>query len=77
MSTELQLQKWQKTIELLAELYGASSVSIVELKQDSLEIIMLIAARLGPQLVLESMIWARFIEDYNAYCCQARSTVGA
>ena len=38
MSTELQLQKWQKTIELLAELYGASSVSIVELKNDSLEI---------------------------------------
>ena len=38
MNTELQLRKWQKTIELLAELYGASSVSIVELKNDSLEI---------------------------------------
>ena len=38
MNTELQLHKWQKTIELLAELYGANSVSIVEQKSDALEI---------------------------------------
>ena len=38
---------------------------------------MRLAARLGPQLVLESIVYAKLIEDYNADCCQAGSTIDA
>ena len=35
----IRLEKWQKTVELLAELYGAAAASIVELKGEHFEVV--------------------------------------
>ena len=66
----IRLEKWQKTVELLAELYGAAAASIVELKGEHFEVV---ATSGGGQNRLDEAC-VNFPLDLDTYCREIYET---
>lgn len=64
------LEKWQQTVELLADLYGAAAASIVELRGDDFEVVSTSGGGSNPL----DKACATFPVDIHSYCRRIMET---